>query len=107
MLGVDIKTLSEIPGEPLPDYLPLKPGKLRNLATGRGIEIGDAPEKVRHVMGAPTWQGSSKYSAGERVWTYHRKVGTDKDGMEYVSLFRFRHSSVTGIEIRSDLLGGG
>lgn len=107
MLGPDLKSLGSSKEQPVPDWLQVKPGRLRTMATGHGIKIGDTQEQVHRLMGKPTWQGLSKFTSGERVWSYHHKIGTDKDGKEYVSLFRFRRGTVTGIEIRYDLLGGG
>ena len=105
MLGVDLRSLPE---DEYPDIRSsIKPGRLRNLQTGRGVRIGDGAESVRRIMGSPTWQGISKYGPDERVWSYHRKIGTKKEGTEYTSLFRFRRQKVTGIELLSDDYGGG
>lgn len=57
-------------------------------------------------MGVPTWQGGSKFTPLERVWSYHRLEGTRKKGVEYVTLFRFRRGRLTGIELQRDLQPG-
>ena len=104
MLGVDLKSFQDA------DWLtrdhPFKTLKLRTLSTDRGIAIGDQPETVLRIMGAPTWKGGSQFVAGEKVWSYHRIVGTKDDGMEYISLFRFRNGRITAIELHTDSLPG-
>ena len=104
MLGVDLKSLDQ--GEA--DYLkPLvKPGNLRNLRTGRGVRLEDPPERVRRIMGVPTWSGGSLYVDGERVWSYLRLIGSKDDGIAYKALFRFRHGKVTSVESERDTIPG-
>ena len=103
MLGVDLRSVQE--GD-IDRSQGIRPGRLRNLRTGLGVEIGDSPSRVRRILGAPTWSGKSKFTPGERVWSYHRIVGSKKDGVEYTALYRFRRNKLTGIELFSDLLGG-
>lgn len=74
------------------------------LETGRGIRVGDRPERVFREMGKPTWRGGSAYVPEEEVWSYHHIVGTKKSGVEYRTLFRFRRGRVTGIELHSESL---
>lgn len=113
MLGVDLKSLYDAEtfttnaDDPNPTLRRIKPGRLRHLETGKGVRIGDAPERVSNLMGTPTWTGGSKYVPGEKVWTYHRIVGPKGDRTEYGSLFRFRHGKVTQIELTADMLDGG
>ena len=85
---------------------PFKSGSLRSLATGHGIRIGDSRARVKQVMGLPTWQGTSKFRRGERAWSYHRLFGTQMDGVEYITLFRFRSGRVSGIELDRELRPG-
>ena len=84
----------------------IRPGRLRHLQTGRGIRIGDTPARVRGILGRPTWQGVSKHTPGETVWTYHHLKGTQQNGVKYVTLFRFRKGRVSGVELSRDLLPG-
>ena len=58
-------------------------------------------------MGSPTWTGKSRFTAGEQVWSYHRKVETEEHGYEHTSLFRFRTGKLSCVELRRDLLGEG
>ena len=104
VLGVDLNSLPKDEIGDLPSTF--KPGHLRTLETGRGIAIGDAVSKVRKLMGAPTWQGKSKYTSDERVWTYHRRMGTKDDGMDYTALFRLRKNKVACIELSAAALPG-
>lgn len=75
-------------------------------SNSQGVRIGDPPARVRRLMGVPTWQGGSKFTPLERVWSYHRLDGTRKKGVEYTTLFRFRRGKLTGIELQRDLLPG-
>ncbi|MBB6049190.1 hypothetical protein [Armatimonas rosea] len=72
------------------------------LETGRGISIGDRPEKIFREMGKPTWRGGSTYMPGDEVWSYHHRVGTPKQGVEYKALFRFRRGRVVAMELHSE-----
>ena len=85
---------------------PATTGDLRSLTTGRGIRIGDSRARVQQIMGSPTWQGTSKFTRWERAWSYHRLFGTQTDGVEYITLFRFRNGLVTGIELDRELRPG-
>jgi len=78
---------------------PIPGGRLPSLQTGRGIHIGDKTDRLRRVMGEPTWQGGSLYTPGERVWSFHHLIGTRAKGIEYISVFRIRNGRVTGIEL--------
>lgn len=85
---------------------PIAAGRLRDLRTGHGVAIGDTAAEVLGKMGSPTWQGLARHTAGERVWSYHHLSGTHAKGVEYITLFRFRHGHVTGIELDREAYPG-
>ena len=81
-------------------------GRLRSVQTGRGLGIGDTSSRIRRIMGTPTWQGGSRYSRGESVWSYHHLIGTRAKGVEYITVVRFRNGLVTGIELDREVQPG-
>lgn len=78
---------------------PISTGRLRSVQTGRGVGIGDTVTQARRIMGPPTWQGGSRYSRDEQVWSYHHLIGTRAKGVEYITILRFRNGLVSGIEL--------
>ena len=112
MLGVDLKSLdnpqsyTENTSDPNPTLMRIKPGRLRSVETGRGVSIGDSPERVRELMGAPTWSGGSRFFATEKVWSYRTEVGPKGERTGYRTLIRFRKGKVSQIELSVDSLDG-
>ena len=104
MLGVDLRSAQE--DKYLFEENPIKSVRLRNLSTSMGVAIGDSSARLRAIMGPPTWKGGSQFTAGEHVWSYHRRVGTKDDGMDYTALFRLRKNKIACIELTADMLPG-
>ena len=102
MLGADYPSL---PPDVRDEFSAFKTASLRSVQTGSGIGLRDGPDRIRAVMGRPTWQGRSKFDRKVRVWTYHHRIHTGKHKVEYVALFRFRRKNITCIELRRDMLG--
>jgi len=77
---------------------------LPKLVTSQGIKLGDTQERVRQLLGSPTWSGGSLWRTKETVWSYHTLKGTRDKGIEYITLFRFEEGRIMGIELmREDI----
>jgi hypothetical protein len=85
----------------------VQPRRLRSLATGHGVAIGDTLRAVRQTLGMPTRRPQRGKRAEEWIYTYLYRHPDGEALMEYQADYTFRGGRLREIEFAENFIEGG
>jgi hypothetical protein len=98
--GFSVPSLNEKNG------MPLQTAPLRNLATGKGIEIGTSAAAVRRRLGTPTRMERTGNRKQFLNYVYHWRDVKNGVGAEWTNTYVFKADHLIEISFRRDAVPG-